>query len=136
MVYEVCVEVKFSEIKCVSRYLSKMSNIEKKAELPEVGEVNGSLSPDKTRSGWVKFEDESQETKVSLPPKEVSIQISTAAAVPGTSVEALPHVPAVLNTETVQVNLERGDRNLGSVTSPGTLSKNVEFVTVLRHGFC
>lgn len=110
-----------------------MSNTSTNAE---VGEVNGTLSPEKTRSGWVKFEDESSETNGSLPTKELTTETTAPAATTSTSLEHSTHTPAVLKTETVQVNLERGDRNLTSVASPRTLSKNVEFVNVLRHGFC
>lgn len=98
-----------------------MSNNENKPELHEVGETNGKLDPDKTRPGWVKFDDGE------------TTQGSAAAAVASTSRQSSPRLPAaVLNTETVQVNFDRGDKNVE--VPHNTLSKNVEFVTI-RQGF-
>lgn len=107
-----------------------MSNTENKTELHEVGETNGNVNTDKTRPGWVKFEDETRD--VPLPSIEPPQETATAAVVASTSAQSSPRLPAVLNTETVQVNFDRGDRNVD--VSQNTLSKNVEFVTI-RQGF-
>lgn len=108
-----------------------MSNTENKAEVHEAVETNGKLNPDKTRPGWVKFDDETQ--SVPLPSNEPSQETSTAAVVASTSSQSSPQLPAVLNTESVQVNFDRGDKNVE--VPQNTLSKNVEFVTI-RQGFC
>ncbi|XP_068621610.1 uncharacterized protein [Battus philenor] len=86
---------------------------------------NGNLNQDSTRNTWVKFDEESQENNV--PESEEKVLNSTAAS---TSINA---PPAVLNTETVHVNLERGDKNIEPV-SPGAPAKSVEFVSI-RPGF-
>lgn len=108
-----------------------MSNTGIKTELHEVGEANGKLHGDKSRPGWVKFDEETP----SKPSADESLQeTSTAAVVASTSAQSSPQLlPAVLNTETVQINFDRGDKNVE--VSQNTLSKNVEFVTI-RQGFC
>ncbi|XP_035446369.1 uncharacterized protein LOC118273486 isoform X1 [Spodoptera frugiperda] len=101
-----------------------MSNAGINSELPEVKEVNGSVNQEKVRKGWVKFDDESPKADngSSVPP--------TA----GTSTSTAPtESAAVLKTESVHINLERGDKNVEPI-SLGTLSKNVEFINV-RSGF-
>lgn len=103
-----------------------MSSSEK-SDFTEVNELNGNVIQDKVRKGWVKFEDESPKTAENetlpsvLPPAGASTSAPTESA-------------AVLKTETVHINLERGDKNVEPI-SLGTLSKNVEFVNV-RQGFC
>lgn len=99
-----------------------------KTEMNDSGEINGGIHSERKREGWVKFDDDSAPTNTS------SQEVSTAAVVASTSTQSSPQLPAVLNTETVQVNLDRGDKHSESV-SHGTLSKNVEFVTI-RQGFC
>ncbi|CAH0700706.1 unnamed protein product [Spodoptera exigua] len=102
-----------------------MSNAGINSEFSEVKEVNGSVNQDKVRKGWVKFDEESPKTEnegSSLPP--------TA----GTSTSTAPtESAAVLKTESVHINLERGDKNVEPI-SLNTLSKNVEFINV-RSGF-
>ncbi|KOB74694.1 Uncharacterized protein OBRU01_08032 [Operophtera brumata] len=104
---------------------------ENKAEVQEAVETNGKLNPDKTRPGWIKFDDETQ--SVPLPLNQPSQETTTAAVVASTSAQSSPQLPAVLNTESVQVNFDRGDKNVE--VPQNTLSKNVEFVTI-RQGFC
>ncbi|CAH1645013.1 unnamed protein product [Spodoptera littoralis] len=102
-----------------------MSNAGINSELPEVKEVNGSINQDKVRKGWVKFDDES--------PKADN-EASSVPPTAGTSTSSAPtESAAVLKTESVHINLERGDKNVEPV-SLSTLSKNVEFVNV-RSGF-
>lgn len=94
----------------------------------DVLESNGSLGQDSSRKTWVKFDDESSQTNVS------SNEEISNTSLPSTSIITQNQVPAVLNTETVHVNLERGDRNLE--LSPQVASnKNIEFVNI-RSGFC
>lgn len=104
-----------------------MSNAEIRSD-NEVNELNGNLNQDKVRKGWVKFDDES--------PKNAENVIQPEPSLPpaGTSTSAPPESAAVLKTETVHINLERGDKNIEPITL-GKLSKNVEFVNV-RQGFC
>uniref|UniRef100_A0A2A4IVT6 Uncharacterized protein n=1 Tax=Heliothis virescens TaxID=7102 RepID=A0A2A4IVT6_HELVI len=99
-----------------------MSNV----EITEVNELNGNVTQDKVRKGWVKFDDESPKTAENDVPPSVS-------SAEGASTSATAQSAAVLKTETVHINLERGDKNIEPV-SLGTLSKNVEFVNV-RQGF-
>lgn len=108
-----------------------MSNTDAENKVTKIIEVNGSVN-EKTPKNWVKFDDESA-TPTSDPLSE-----STAAGIPtaasaSTSDTCIPERPAVLRTETVHVNLERGDRHIETVT-PVPLSKNAEFVNV-RQGF-
>uniref|UniRef100_A0A1E1VXN8 Transmembrane protein 268 n=1 Tax=Pectinophora gossypiella TaxID=13191 RepID=A0A1E1VXN8_PECGO len=95
-------------------------------------ETNGNIHQDKLPKDWVKFDDESPQTSDPLSDPKVSseIPVSTTAS---TSHTTSSEPAAVLKTETVHVNLERGDRNTEPVTQ-ATLSKNVEFVNV-RQGF-
>lgn len=109
-----------------------MSNTDVEDKATKISEVNGSINHDKTPKSWVKFDDDSSPT--SDPLSETTAAGIPSAATPSTSETSAPEHPAVLRTETVHVNLERGDRNLETVT-PATLSKNVEFVNV-RQGFC
>ncbi|XP_053610481.1 uncharacterized protein LOC128675128 isoform X2 [Plodia interpunctella] len=107
-----------------------MSNV-KGNQTTEINESNGNVKHDPTRVGWVKFDDESAQTNI--PKNHVSEGVPTTAN--STSAEInLNQAPAILNTESVHVNLERGDRNIEPVTL-STLSKNVEFNNVHR-GFC
>ncbi|XP_014362980.2 uncharacterized protein LOC106714442 isoform X1 [Papilio machaon] len=92
----------------------------------DVIESNGNLNKEDNRKTWVKFDDESPQTNGHQSDGKV-------ATTPSTSLTVQQEVPAVLNTETVHVNLERGDRNLEN-TSHGILTKNVEFVNI-RSGF-
>lgn len=104
-----------------------MSNAEIKSDLSEVNELNGNINQDKVRKGWVKFDDES--------PKATDNEILPSVLSPaGASTSAPTESAAVLKTETVHINLERGDKNVEPI-SLGTLSKNVEFVNI-RQGFC
>ena len=104
-----------------------MSSSEIKSDLTEVNELNGNVNQDKVRKGWVKFEDES--------PKTTENQILSSVIPPAAASTSAPtESAAVLKTETVHINLERGDKNVEPI-SLGTLSKNVEFVNV-RQGFC
>lgn len=105
-----------------------MSNTELSIET-ESKELNGMADSNKTRKEWVKFDDESQQTVVS--PEKVISQNTSLAMAPSTSAPNEP--PAVLKTETVHINFEKGDKNIEPNTSR-TLSKNVEFVNV-RQGF-
>lgn len=107
-----------------------MSNTDVENKVTKISELNGSVN-DKTPKSWVKFDDES--TPTSDPLSETTVAGITTAATPSTSDTSAPERPAVLRTETVHVNLERGDRHIETVT-PVTLSKNVEFVNV-RQGF-
>ncbi|CAK1603293.1 unnamed protein product [Parnassius mnemosyne] len=91
-------------------------------------EANGNINQDSNRKTWVKFDDESLQTNVSSPDEKVSNN-----SAPSTSISLPQEVPAVLKTESVHVNLERGDKNIES-TSHGTAAKNVEFVNI-RPGF-
>lgn len=109
-----------------------MSNIDVEDTATKISEVNGSVNHDKTPKSWVKFDDDTSPT--SDPLSESTAAGIPSAATPSTSEIFAPERPAVLRTETVHVNLERGDRNIETVT-PATLSKNVEFVNV-RQGFC
>ncbi|GBP11883.1 hypothetical protein EVAR_74518_1 [Eumeta japonica] len=97
-----------------------MSNIEDGANTKtvEVDQVNGNAH-ENTRKGWVKFDDETAETKES---SEIPIAPSSSS-----------ERPAVLNTETVHVNLDRERSVDQEPVRP--FKKNVEFVNV-RHGFC
>ncbi|KAJ8729521.1 hypothetical protein PYW08_001102 [Mythimna loreyi] len=103
-----------------------MSNAEIKSDSSEVNELNGNVNQDRARVGWVKFDDESPKT---------TENVLSPSALPsaGASTSAPTESAAVLKTETVHINLERGDKNVEPVTL-GTLSKNVEFVNV-RQGF-
>ncbi|XP_013133718.1 PREDICTED: uncharacterized protein LOC106099663 [Papilio polytes] len=92
----------------------------------DVIESNGNLNKEEPRKTWVKFDDESPQTNGHQSDGKIS-------NTPSTSLSVQQEVPAVLNTETVHVNLERGDRNLEN-TSHGNLTKNVEFVNI-RSGF-
>lgn len=89
-----------------------------------------SSNQDSKRKAWVKFEDESLHDNVPLP--EVSSLPGTSAKptteIADPSQEALP---AVLKTETVQVNLEAHKH---TEPTASRLTKNVEFVNV-RQGF-
>lgn len=107
-----------------------MSNTDVENKVTKISEVNGSLN-EKTPKNWVKFDDES--TPTSDPLSESTAAGIPTTATPSTSDTCPPERPAVLRTETVHVNLERGDRHIETVT-PVTLSKNVEFVNV-RQGF-
>ncbi|XP_047041807.1 transmembrane protein 268 isoform X1 [Helicoverpa zea] len=99
-----------------------MSNV----EITEVNELNGNVNQDKVRKGWVKFDDES--------PKSAENDVPPSVSSPeGASTSATAQSAAVLKTETVHINLERGDKNIEPI-SLVTLSKNVEFVNV-RQGF-
>ncbi|CAB3231164.1 unnamed protein product [Arctia plantaginis] len=97
---------------------------------PHSNDLNGTMNPDKVRKEWVKFDEESpQNTTPSEPHKAQSIQQSVGAS------SSAPSEPAaVLRTESVQINLERGDKHVEPI-SLATLSKNVEFVNI-RQGFC
>ncbi|KAI5641566.1 hypothetical protein NE865_06323 [Phthorimaea operculella] len=98
----------------------------------KISETNGSVTQEKTPKGWVKFDDETSQTNDPL--SEASVPPGTTAAVSASTSQSPASEPAaVLKTETVHVNLERGDRNTEPVTQT-TLSKNVEFVNV-RQGF-
>lgn len=108
-----------------------MSNAEIKTEISEVNELNGSVNQDKVRKGWVKFDEDAPKTSISLSQQDVPSNVSSPA---GASSSAPAESAAVLKTETVHINLERGDKNVEPI-SLGTLSKNVEFVNV-RQGFC
>ncbi|KAJ8726264.1 hypothetical protein PYW07_000962 [Mythimna separata] len=103
-----------------------MSNAEIKSDLTEVNELNGNVNQDRVRAGWVKFDDESAKSTEN----EILPSVLPSA---GASTSAPTESAAVLKTETVHINLERGDKNVEPVTL-GTLSKNVEFVNV-RQGF-
>lgn len=108
-----------------------MSNTEVENKVTKISEVNGSVK-EKTPRNWVKFDDESTPTTPTSDPlsESTAAGIPTAAtATPSTSDTCTPERPAVLRTETVHVNLERGDRHIETVT-PVALSKNVEFVNV------
>lgn len=109
-----------------------MNNADNSIEFSEVNERNGNVHEEKIRKGWVQFDDEQQTPTVSHSENEIAVTKTPPVA--STQTPARPTVPAVLNTETVHVNLERGDKNLESSTQ-STLTKNVEFVNV-RHGFC
>lgn len=105
-----------------------MNSSEIKSELTEVNELNGNVNQDKVRKGWVKFDDESPKTTENE-------TLSSVIPPAGASTSSAPtESAAVLKTETVHINLERGDKNVEPITL-GTLSKNVEFVNV-RQGFC
>ncbi|XP_028033512.1 uncharacterized protein LOC114245523 isoform X2 [Bombyx mandarina] len=108
-----------------------MNNADNSIEFSEVNERNGNVHEEKIRKGWVQFDDEQQTPTVSHSENEIAVTKTPPVA--STQTPARPTVPAVLNTETVHVNLERGDKNLESSTQ-STLTKNVEFVNV-RHGF-
>ncbi|CAH2066523.1 unnamed protein product, partial [Iphiclides podalirius] len=97
-------------------------NINEDKTQNDILELNGNLNQETTRKTWVKFDDESSQTN-----EEISKTSS-----PSTSVITQNQVPAVLNTETVHVNLERGDRNLE--TPQAAANKNIEFVNI-RSGF-
>ncbi|XP_072936415.1 uncharacterized protein [Epargyreus clarus] len=105
-----------------------MSHVEDR--LPDKNDTNGVLNQDSTRKTWVKFDDESPQTNVPLPEENVA---SATAAVASTSVPERIELPAVLKTESVHVNVDRGDKNFEPV-SQGALMKNVEFANV-RTGF-
>lgn len=109
-----------------------MNNADNSIEFSEVNERNGNVHEEKIRKGWVQFDDEQQTPTVSHSENEIAVTKTPPVA--STQTPTRPTVPAVLNTETVHVNLERGDKNLESSTQ-STLTKNVEFVNV-RHGFC
>ncbi|XP_022123702.2 transmembrane protein 268 isoform X2 [Pieris rapae] len=96
-----------------------MSNIEE----TEIGssEVNGNVVNENKRTEWVKFDDEDKD-----PATGNGIAVNSQ---PGPSANI--GVPAVLNTESVQVNLERNDKNLETV-SPH--KKNVEVINI-HQGF-
>ncbi|XP_075992151.1 uncharacterized protein LOC142987338 isoform X2 [Anticarsia gemmatalis] len=96
----------------------------------EANELNGSVNPEKVRKQWVKFDDESPQTTVP-PETEIPRNIPLGAGA-GASTSAPSEPPAVLKTETVHINLERGDKSVEPTL--GTLSKNVEFINV-RQGF-
>ncbi|CAG5021447.1 unnamed protein product [Parnassius apollo] len=91
-------------------------------------EANGNLNQDSNRKSWVKFDDESLQTNASSPDEKMSNN-----SAPSTSISLPQEVPAVLKTETVHVNIERGDKNIES-TIHGSPAKNVEFVNI-RPGF-
>ncbi|XP_047515600.1 transmembrane protein 268 isoform X2 [Pieris napi] len=96
-----------------------MSNIEEtEIDSPE---VNGNVVNENKRTEWVKFDDEEKDPTVANG-KAVSSQ-------PGPSANI--GVPAVLNTESVQVNLERNDKN-SEPLSPH--KKNVEVINI-HQGF-
>ncbi|XP_013200581.1 transmembrane protein 268 isoform X2 [Amyelois transitella] len=106
-----------------------MSNVEVK-QTSEINEHNGSVKQDSARVGWVKFDDESGQANT-LGDSHVGV---SATAIESPSENISSQAPAILNTESVHVNLERGDRSTEPVTL-NTLSKNVEFINV-RQGFC
>ncbi|XP_028176815.1 uncharacterized protein LOC135087889 isoform X2 [Ostrinia nubilalis] len=109
-----------------------MSEIDAHSKLPEANEANGNVNRDKTRHGWVKFDEETGQTSNPLG-GETQVDVEETDVAATTSTKCATQPPAVLTTETVHVNLERGDRNTETATQ-GTLSKNVEFVNI-RHGF-
>lgn len=100
--------------------------------LQKASEVNDTGDDESTRKGWVKFEDESLQDNVPLPEDSTSPGTS-AVSTSNVAKTSQPTLPAVLKTETVQINLERSDKH----SEPATprLTKNVEFVSV-RQGFC
>ncbi|XP_026737762.1 uncharacterized protein LOC113500997 isoform X2 [Trichoplusia ni] len=106
-----------------------MSNSENRSELSEVNEVNGVINQDKVRKGWVKFEDESPKTSIPIAENDKVSNVPQPVGASTSSAESA----AVLRTETVHINLERGDKTSEPITL-GTLSKNVEFINV-RQGF-
>lgn len=109
-----------------------MSDLDAHSKVPETNDSNGNVHHEKPRQSWVKFDEETGHTNIPLGESQtVSDAASTAAS---TFSAPATQVPAVLKTESVHVNLERGDRTTEPVTQ-GNLSKNVEFVNV-RHGFC
>ncbi|XP_030021450.1 transmembrane protein 268 isoform X2 [Manduca sexta] len=107
-----------------------MSNVVTEKELSEKSELNGNSTQDKTRKEWVKFDDDLSQTNISLPEKVTPQETSPVAEA---STSESPALPAVLRTESVHVNLERGDKRIEPV-SQTTLTKNVEFVNI-RQGF-
>ncbi|XP_026757348.1 transmembrane protein 268 isoform X1 [Galleria mellonella] len=109
-----------------------MSNVELNKP-PEINASNGGTNQDISRKEWVKFDDDSEQTNLNIPLETKVITGAVSTSVPSTSEVSNPEPAAVLKTETVQINLERGDRNIDPVTH-STLSKNVEFVNI-RQGF-
>lgn len=106
-----------------------MSDLDTHNKVPEANDSNGNVNVDKSRHGWVKFDEETGHKSKPLGDPQGASEGTDIAA---TTSSTIQH-PAVLTTETVHVNLERGDRLTEPVTQ-GTLSKNVEFVNI-RHGF-
>lgn len=97
---------------------------------PQRNDLNGTVNADKVRKEWVKFDEES-------PQNTTPLEIQNTQSIPyaaGASTSASTEPAAVLKTESVQINLERGDRHV-EPNSLATLSKNVEFVNI-RQGFC
>lgn len=106
-----------------------MNNTESLAQ--ETNEPNGAVGPEDTRKGWVKFEDDITQRNSQ---SEKDQDALTSPAGPSNNV-TLPSVPAILNTETVHMNLERGDKNVELEQQQSPFRKNVEFINV-RQGFC
>lgn len=106
-----------------------MSDRDAHNKVPDANDSNGSVHQDKSRHGWVKFD---EETGHKSNPLSEAQGVKDGPAVVATA-SSITQPPAVLTTETVHVNLERGDRTTEPVTQ-GTLSKNIEFVNI-RHGF-
>ncbi|XP_045764615.1 uncharacterized protein LOC123866891 isoform X2 [Maniola jurtina] len=99
-------------------------------KVPEAIESNGDINKDKPRKNWVQFDDESPQTS-NL--KSDSKLTSDHVINDSPSVSSNATVPAVLKTETVHVNIDRGDKNIESMSQSAVL-KNIEFRNV-RHGF-
>ncbi|XP_052747279.1 uncharacterized protein LOC112058255 isoform X2 [Bicyclus anynana] len=100
-----------------------MSELEDKT--PEVKETNGDINKEKPRKNWVQFDDESPQTSnLSSDTKP-----SEPAIIASSSVSSNETVPAVLRAETVHVNIDRGDKNIESM-SQSSVMKNVEYRTV------
>ncbi|XP_059059253.1 uncharacterized protein LOC131852589 isoform X2 [Achroia grisella] len=114
-----------------------MSDVELNNKHLEINPSNGGANQDSSRKEWVKFDDDSGQTNLNIPLETKVITGVAATSVASTSefspLPARTEPAAVLKTETVHVNLERGDRNTDPVTH-STLNKNVEFVNV-RQGF-
>jgi hypothetical protein len=110
----------------------KMSNLNTVNKPSESNDSNGSVLQEKPRQGWVKFDEETQGGRTSNSLNEPNV-VTSELSKPSTSDVSGGAPPAVIKTETVHVNLDRGDRIAEANTQP-TLTKNVEFVNV-RHGF-
>lgn len=108
-----------------------MSDLDVHNKVSETNDKNGNIHQEKPRQSWVKFDEESGHTNIPLGESQTR---GAANTVPSTSDCSTIQSPAVLKTETVHVNLERGDRIPETVTQLN-LSRNSEIVNV-RQGFC
>lgn len=90
--------------------------------------VNGIVEKNQPKE-WVKFDEETAEANPSPGP---GLAGTSSAVSPKEQRPAA--APAVLNTETVQISLDRGDKSIDLSAHSNNLSRNSEYVNI-RQGF-